>query len=545
VTEREIPEYRAPEYPETYGDIIDWAIRRLEYPENRVFFRLSEGNISVTYADFGRRVDKIANFLRDRGLKKGDHVAIFLPNCLEYAFLYHSLAKCGAVMVPIIQFLRGEPLRYIIDHSDSTYLITSHDLFADKISPYMSSFRRIRGVFFIDKKEDIKSVESILFSEYEKYPSKFEGVETVTGSDIQGIWYTSGTTGPPKGVVIKHKAYIWRAFFFADYFRLGSKSVIYYILPMYHSGYAVLGAPLALAAGCEIIQVLWFSASRFWRDVVNYGVTLTASTGTVIPIMLKQPIAEEEIKGRKTLKLWIGWPVGEEGVVKKRWPDIKFIELYGTTEAPIASVSSFEKPELGNAGPPTIYTDLKLIDTGTSKETSERNKAAEIVYRHKLGPEYIIQEYYKDAEKTKEMIRDGYWFSGDMGMIDDNGNLRFVDRIKDYLRIGGENVSSTVVEEVIRRHPSIREVAVVGVMGDLGHDEMIAHVVLNEGTQLEPGQFFEFCNENMSYFMVPRYLKMRSEIPKTGTLRIEKYKLRQEGTTNAIDRVKLGVKLRR
>jgi crotonobetaine/carnitine-CoA ligase len=314
---------------------------------------------------------------------------------------------------------------------------------------------------------------------------------------------------------------------------------------MYHSGYAVLGAPLALAAGCEIIQVLWFSASRFWHDVVNYGVTLTASTGTVIPIMLKQTVIEEEIEGRNTLKLWIGWPVGDEKVVKKRWPDIKFIELYGTTEAPIASVSRFEKPELGNAGPPTIYTDLKLIDTDTGKEVLEQNRPAEIVYRHKLGPEYIIQEYYKDPEKTKEMIRDGYWFSGDMGMIDDYGNLHFVDRIKDYLRIGGENVSSTVVEEVIRRHASVREAAVVEVTGDLGHDEMIAHVVLNEDMPLEPKEFFEFCNENMSYFMVPRYLKIRSEIPKTGTLRIEKYKLREEGATNAIDRVKLGIKLRR
>ena len=180
MTEREIREYRAPAYPETYGDIIDWAIRRVEDPENKVFFRLSEGNISVTYADFGRRVDKIANFLRDRGLKKGDHVAIFLPNCLEYAFLYHSLAKCGAVMVPIIKFLRGEPLRYIIDHSDSTYLITSYDLFADKISPHMPSFRRLRGVFFIDNKEDIKGVESVLFSDYEKYPPQFEGVDVVT-----------------------------------------------------------------------------------------------------------------------------------------------------------------------------------------------------------------------------------------------------------------------------------------------------------------------------------------------------------------------------
>jgi crotonobetaine/carnitine-CoA ligase len=545
VEERKIPLYKSPEYPETYGDIIDWAVKNVEQPDKKVFFRLSDGKVNVTYASFRRNVNRICNFMKDIGIKKGDHVAVFLPNCLEYAFLYHSLGKCGAVIVPIIQFLRGDALRYILEHSDSTYLITSYDLFSDKILPHMRSFRNLKSIFFIDKQADIKEAQSILFSQYKSYPYEFDPDEQVTGADIQGIWYTSGTTGPPKGVVIKHKAYIWRAFFFADYFRLRSESVIYYILPMYHSGYAVLGAPMAMAAKGEIIQVLWFSASAFWRDVVNYKVTLTASTGTVIPIMLKQSLTNDEIKGSQILKLWIGWPVGDEQVVKDRWPNIKFIELYGTTEAPIASVSRFEQPKLGNAGPPTIYTDLKLIDTKTGLNTIERNLPCEIAYKHKLGPDYIIQKYYKDPEKTKDMIRNGYWYSGDLGMIDDDGNLHFVDRIKDYLRIGGENVSSSVVEDIIRKNPAIKEVAVVGIKGELENDEMVAHVVLNDDMSLGPEDFFEFCNKNMSYFMVPRYLVFRSEIPKTGTLRIEKYKLRKEKVGSAIDRNKLGVKLKR
>ncbi|MFC1895916.1 AMP-binding protein [Thermodesulfobacteriota bacterium] len=545
MAEREMPLYKYPDYPETYGDIVDWAVKRVEDPERKVFFRLSEGEVSVTYAAFARNINQVCNFLKDVGIKKGDHVAVFLPNCLEYAFLYHSLAKCGAVIVPIIQFLRGDALRYILEHSDSTYLITSCELFSDKILQLMPSFRKLTSVLFIDKQVDVKEARSIMFSQYKEYPHDFEPYDRVTGADVQGIWYTSGTTGPPKGVVIKHKAYIWRSIFFADYFRLGSESVIYYILPMYHSGYAVLGAPLALAGGGEIIQVLWFSASTFWEDVVKYKVTLTASTGTVIPIMLKQPLNEEEIKGKDILKLWIGWPVGDEQVVKDRWPSIKFIELYGTTEAPIASVSRFERPKLGNAGPPTIYTDLKLIDVNTGVESDKRNVPCEMAYKHKLGPDYIIQEYYKDREKSKDMIRDGYWYSGDLGMIDDDGNLHFVDRIKDYLRIGGENVSSSVVEDIIRKHPAINEVAVVGIIGELRNDEMVAHVVLNDGMVLDPKAFFEFCNENMSYFMVPRYLVLRSEIPKTGTLRVEKYKLRKEGVDGAIDRIALGIKLKR
>jgi crotonobetaine/carnitine-CoA ligase len=404
---------------------------------------------------------------------------------------------------------------------------------------------KLKRIFFVDHFEETGGIDAGLFSDYKKCPTRFQPLETVTGRDIQGIWYTSGTTGLPKGAVIRHKTYMWRIFFFSSYFRLTPESVSYYILPMYHSGYAVLGAPLVMAVGGEIVQVNWFSASNFWKDVVDYRVTFTASTGTIIPIMLKQPPSEEEAAAKDLLKLWIGWPVGDREAVKRRWPGIKFMELYGTTEVPIAAITSYENPELGSAGPPAPYTDLKLIDPESHKEILETNTVGEIVYRHKLGPDYMIKEYYKDPEKTKEVIRDGYWHSGDLGLLDKNGNLHFTDRLKDYMRIGGENVSSTVVEDAIRKIPEIEEVAVVGVKGDLGHDEMVAHVVLKEGASVDPKKLFRFCNENMSYFMVPRYFVIRTELPKTATSRIEKYKLRNEKLANAIDRVELGVELKR
>lgn len=541
----EVSIYKSPEYPETYGSLLDWAIKRVKDPEKKVLFRFADEDIALTYAEFGRNVNKVCNMLVDLGIKKGDHVAIFLPNCVEYAYLFHSLGKCGAVMVPIIQFVRGESLKYIINHSDSKYLITSFDFFSDKISAIVDSLSKLKIVLFIDKIADINGIQSALFSNYKNYPSEFEPKNEVLGTDVQGIWYTSGTTGPPKGVVILHKAYIYRNHFFSDYFRLTPETVSYFILPMYHSAYPVLGTPLVMPAGAEIVQVKWFSASKFWNDVNKYRVTMTASTGTIIPIMLKQPLTIDEEQGRDQLKLWIGWPVGDKEAVMKRWPKIKFIELYGTTEAPIATVTNYDKPEIGNAGPPALYTDLKMIDPETGQEVLSKNKLAEIAYKHKLGPDYIIKEYYKDPDKTKEMIKDGYWHSGDLGIIDESGNLHFVDRLKDYLRIGGENVSSAVVEDTIRTHPDIAEVAVVGIKGELGHDEMVAHVVPKEGMSIDPKEFFKFCNEEMAYFMVPRYLVIRSELPKTATMRIEKYKLREEKTSNAIDRVQLGITLKR
>jgi len=542
--ELDFPIYKSPDYPETYGELIDWAMKRVKEPDKKVFFKLAE--IEITYSQFAANVNKIANFFHETGIRKRDHVAIFLSSCVEYAYLYHALGKCGAVMCPINPFIRGEPLEYILKHSDSKYLITSKELFSEKIATKIAHLiDGLKCIFFIDDKAEVKGAESVTFSGFSKHSPVFEPEEKVTGDDLQGIWYTSGTTGVPKGAVINHKNYMYRILYFADYFRLTSRDVVYYILPMYHVGYAVWGGPLAMAAGAEIVQVPWFSASSFWKEVVENKATITFSTGTVLPIILNQPVSQEELEGKEQLRVWIGWPVDDPKRVKERWPKIKFMEGYGTTEAPVASIADYENPQFGNAGPPASYTKLKIIDPKTGEECP-RGKVGEIVYGHKLGPDYILLEYYKDPAKTKEMVRDGYWYSGDLGMLDGKGRLKFADRLKDYLRIGGENVSSSVVEGVIRKHPAVMEAAIVEKKGELGHDQIVAHVVPKEGVTIDPKEFFEFCNENMAYFMVPRYLVLRSELPKTGTLRVEKYKLRDEGVgANAIDRNELGVVLKR
>ena len=540
-----IPLYQSPQYPETFGELADWATGRVSDPEKKVLFRMSDDDLAITYSEFRKNINRIANLLEEMGVEGGDHVATFLPNCHEYAYLFHAIGKCAAVMVPIIQFVRGESLKYIINHSDTKFLITTSMLFVDKLAGLVNHLPHLKCIIFIDEIVRIDMPIAVRLLSYQECSTEYTQKVSVSGSDIQGIWYTSGTTGLPKGVMIPHRAYLYRAFYFADYFRLNAQSVNYYVLPMYHSGYPVLGAPLIMAHGGEIVQVRWFSASAFWSDIVKYRVTLTASTGTVIPIMQKQTLSEQEVVGRDLVKVWIGWPVGEEEAVKERWPGIKFIEIYGTTEAPIATVSNFEEPELGNAGPPALYTDLRLVNPESGEDVIAARAVGEIAYKHKLGPDYIIREYYKEPAKTKEMIKDGYWHSGDLGMIDERGYLHFVDRLKDYVRIGGENVSSAVVEDTIRRHPAVAEVAIVGVSNELGHDEMVAHVVLKENVALEPEAFFVFCNEQMSYFMVPRFLVLRSELPKTGTLRIEKYKLREEGVMDAIDRVQLGIVLKK
>lgn len=538
-----IPLYKSPKYPETYGDLIDWIAARMERPQEKVCFRMSDRGDPITYADFQKAIHKISNFLHDLGVVKGDKIAIFLNNCVEYAYLYHAISKCAAVIVPINPFLKAEPLFYILNQCDAKYLITSRGLFSDKIERNIYKLKNISSTMFIDGFFDDNRFKAIDFSQYDRYPSEFSPKHRSTGDDIQGIWYTSGTTGPPKGAVIKNKTYVYRLIYFSKHLVVTSADVSYFALPMYHAAHVMVGK-MAMFAGGETVQVKWFSASNFWKEIVKYNATMTFTTGTIIPILLKSPVTDDEIKGRRQLRMWFGWPVDDPPSVQSRWPNIVFIESYGTTEAPGATMSDPKNPELGNAGNILPFTNLKIVDPETKKELS-KNTVGEIVIGHKLGSGYIVKEYYKDPEKSKEVIKDGFWYSGDLGMVNEKDQLIFIDRIKDYLRVGGENVSSSVVEEVIRKHPAVAEVAIVGKKGDLGHDEIVAYVVPRQGASIDPTEFFLFCNHNMAYFMVPKYLVIRDELPKTGTQKVEKYKLKENIPGDAINRDSLGILLKR
>jgi crotonobetaine/carnitine-CoA ligase len=536
--------YATSAYPQTFGELLDWSLARIPDPETKVYFRLT-GQEPITYGEFARNVGRICNLFVSLGLRKGDHVAIFLPNSMDYAYLYHALSKFGLVMVPLNQFLRGESLSYIIDHADAVALITSRALFDEKIAPVQDALPKIERVLFVDELALDCRAQSSLFADYLQHDTHFVQPEPVSGSDLQGIWYTSGTTGLPKGVSTTQCAYVFRALFYADYFRMKSSEVVYYVLPQYHVAYMVFGGPFAMAAGCEIVQVDWFSASRFWSDINRYNVSVTFSTGTIVPVMLGQPIGDAERQGQAHLRLWVGWPVDDPAALRARWPNTKFMELYGTTEAGNATICDFDHPQLGTAGPPAPYTELQIVDPQTGAERPH-GQEGEIKVRNKLGPDYILRGYYKDPEKTRQTLVDGWWHSGDMGLIDAQGCLRFMARIKDYLRVGGENVSTRVVEKYLCQHPAVAEAAVVGTQNELGHDELVAHLVLKPDAVIDdPTAFFIFCNREMPYFMVPRFLVLQRELPKTATLRIEKYKLQQPLPHGAIDRKQLGIELKR
>ena len=509
----------------TVEEIISHAQKTM--PPEKVLVQMADGE-SLRVREYFDNLNRISNMFVDLGMSKRSNIAVYLTNCIEYSYLYSALGRLGIVIIPINQFLRGDSLIHIINHSDVEFLITSKELFAEKIIPIAGSLDKVRCIIFVGEKAETGQFKTEPFQNFMNFSTEFSQPWEVRGEDIQALWYTSGTTGLPKGAVVTQEGLLYRTSFFANYFRLGSSDTIYFILPMYHQPYFCWGISMAMVGGCTIVNVNWFSASRFWEHVATYKGTVIFSTGTIIPILLKQEIGPHESKGRDLVRLWAGWPIDQPDVVTSRWPKTKFLEAFGLSEYTLASITTYEHPELGTAGPPTPYTEIKICDPETGDEVAS-GKTGEIVMRSKLGPNYMMLGYYKSPEETKRALRDGWCYSGDLGFIDEKGRLHFADRYKDSVRVGGENVPSAELEAIIRKHPKIGEVAVVGVKGEMGHGEIIAHVIVKEEEQLSPQDFFDFCQKEMAYYMIPRYLYFQKEFPKTAMLKIQKFKLREEG----------------
>jgi crotonobetaine/carnitine-CoA ligase len=512
---------------QTMEEIITNAKRN--FGPGRVVLERADGGY-LCMGECLTNLDQISNMLVELGFRKGRNVAVFLPNCLEYSYFYLALGRLGVTLLPVNQFLKGDALSYVLNHCDIEFLITNKELFINAVSPIAGTLEHIGCVLFLDEKVPTgRFGKTALFSDFEKFPDNYKQPWAVEGRDVAVIWLTSGTTGLPKGVVCTQEYLLHRVSYSVDFFNLNPSDVIYFVLPMYHIPFYCWGIPMAMAGGCKVVFVNWFSASKFWEHAAKYKVTMVYTTGTIIPILLKKDMGQYEREARERIRMWSAWPVDQPGVVFKRWPKTQFVSGYGLSEYALATMTIYD-PEDKSEGLATPFTEIKICDPGTG-ETLPAGTPGEIVLRSKLGQGFMMQGYYKSEEATAETIRGGWLYSGDGGYLDERNRLHFVDRLKDSVRVGGENVPSVQVEGIIASHPKIAEVAVAAAKGELGSDELAAHVVLKKGEQLSPEEFFQFCEEKMAYFMVPRYLRIREELPKTTNLKVQKYKLREEGVT--------------
>jgi crotonobetaine/carnitine-CoA ligase len=313
------------------------------------------------------------------------------------------------------------------------------------------------------------------------------------------------------------------------------------MLPLFHIGGQNM-VWMALVSDTTVALAERFSASRFWQDVRAYDATFTLFLGAMIPILHKQPLRHDDHANPLRIALSAAAPrtIWEE--FERRF-DVKIVELYSQTEGGfLLNADAKAEGKVGAMGKPSAGYEMKVVDE--QDRELPPGAVGELIYRPAAGS--ALTEYYKNPEATAEKTRGGWIRSGDLAYQDDDGFFFFVDRKNDFMRRRGENISSFEVEKIINSHPQVLESAAYAIPSELGEDEVMVAVVLQQGAELDPPKLIQYCETHMAYFMIPRYIRVVDTFPKTGTERTMKYQLKSQGVTHDTwDREAAGYTLKR
>lgn len=502
-----------------------------------------------TYADADRHTNRIANGLAALGVKKGDHVGMLVGNCLEFVWSIFALAKLGAVAVPINTAAKGHLLDYFLEHSEVSVLIVE-DALLDRCQGFIKASDRLNTVIVLPDPQQqgdrpAMKVATHRFGDLESDDDSRPDVE-LRYDDPMFLMYTSGTTGPSKGVLAPHSQGLSIGNQLVGAYGYTQEDVLYTCLPLFHGNALWYSLMPAFNCGATLVISPRFSASNFWREIIGCGATQANILGAMANIVMKE-IDRIDTGALKLRQCMVVPALDAEAGRPFRDIGIKLTSLFAQTETFAVTLCGPDVPaeKFGSAGHAHSYTEVAILDDRDWKLPP--GEVGEIAVRPTV-PGIMMKGYFKMPQETLGTMSSLWFHTGDRGYLDEDGFLYFVDRKKDAIRRRGENISAYELEMIVSRHPALHEAAAVAVTSELGEDDVLVCLVKNPGAELDFVELIAFCDRNMPYFMVPRYLHVVDELPKTSSEKIEKYKLRQWAAENMDvlwDREKHGIKLTR
>jgi acyl-CoA synthetase (AMP-forming)/AMP-acid ligase II len=451
----------------------------------------------VTYAELDRLTNRAAHALVGLGVQKGDRVTLALGNSVEYLVAAFGILKAGAVLNPVNPALGERELRYILGHAEPRVVVTD--------APGIAADGRVLGR---------AALEELMARSPETAPAV-----TIAPGDPSTLLYTSGTTGDPKGVLFNHGSMGIGGRHFIEALRLTADDVILAVTPLFH-GNAWGAVQTALHAGGTVAFPAAFHVSEFWPLVHETGATVLYTLGTILAMLLTREPSDAERTSPLRVILGLGSAPIREHVIR-RFGVRHVAECFGSTDAGVVTITPLGAAwRPGSCGPPVPGVELRILDD--AGRLLGPRETGEIAVRSPAR----LASYFHDPEQTALAVRDGWFLTGDLGWLDQDGWLYFVDRKRDVIRRGGENVSSVLIEKALREHPRVVEAAVIGVPDAVLGQEIKAFVVAN-GPVTE-AELREFAAARLARFQIPRLWEFRDSLPKTPTQRVEKYKLRGE-----------------
>ena len=502
-----------------------------------------------SYAGLDGDADRLAAGLTVRiGLAVGDRAAVIMRNSLACVDAWFAMARAGIVDVPVNVAQRGDGLAYVLGQSRSQAVVCDTE-FADRLAEVMPELPELRHVILHRPDGDDSTAPSFGSGvAVHELPSLYHdtapSLPALEATDTAVILYTSGTTGPPKGAMLSHAANLRLTRHTRWLMGYGPNDVLYTAFPLFHINARYTTVTVALEAGARCVLEQRFSAGGFWDTCRAKGVTAFNYMGALLMMLWKQPARPDDADHPVRRGFGAPCPPDIWEPFEERF-GVRLTEVYGSTEVPIVTQNGMASVDLadrriGTAGRPSGLYDMRIVDE--SGDEVPPGVAGEIVVRSRPD-NATFSGYYDMSEATAEAWRGGWFHTGDRGVVDADGYLTFIDRVKDCVRRRGENISSWEVEQAIARHPAVLEAAVVGVPSELSEEEVLACVVLKPDRTLGEVELIEHCAGRMAHFAVPRYIRWMDELPRNASERVQKFQLRAEGLTpNTWDRLAAGAR---
>ncbi|WP_029458462.1 acyl-CoA synthetase [Dietzia alimentaria] len=511
-----------------------WATRHALRNGERIAYIDGVGGVTTTYAELEDRTNRLADALTTLGVQRGDRVAMLLLNSPQMMEIYIAVAKLGAISVPVNFRLHPSEVAYVLEDSGSSFLFYS-TIFADAVDAATAENTRLRTMVAVPTAQERTAGGG-------HYEMLLEGASadrvenSISHEDICVLMYTSGTTGRPKGAMLTHGNFFHNA---VNSMGLGSgigrTDVTVSAAPLFHIGALGVHTLPFLFVGATVVITESFSPD-LWLDAVEHH---RATTAFLVPAMWaaiaqSNSIRDRELSGLRSA-ISGGAPCPITVIHALREYGMEFTEGFGMTEtSPNAACLQPEEvvDHAGSIGRPVLLMDFRIVDEqGYEVPTDE---VGELCVR---GPNVFVGYWGKPAE-TDRALRGGWFHTGDLARRDEQGFYTLVDRKKDMVITGGENVYPIEVEQVMYQHPEVREVAVVGIPDDAWGERVMAVVVRTDGSTLQADELRQWTRERIAHFKAPSEVRFAEELPRTATGKLLKRELRKTytGTGAAVSR---------
>jgi long-chain acyl-CoA synthetase len=495
--------------------------RRAAETPAKIFLYDAHDGRSWTYAEFDAAVNRTADMLAARGVRRGDVVSLLLPNSAEYIIAYFACFKTGALAGPVNSLLKAEEAAYVVGNSKAKVLLY-HSQFGETVAAMRAELPRLAAFEF---DEEITANSNFTDANLDAPAVESSWRELALGRNDEAIIiYTSGTTGKPKGCLLTHGNLLANARQIVDWMKFTPADHLLSLMPLFHMNAVMVTTVAALYAGASSVVSPRFSASRFWQIISDYEVTSFGSVATMLSMLLAtypEGVPADLRTAQLRFAMCGSAPVPAE--VLRRFEETfncLVIEGYGLSESTVRA--TFNPPDARrrpHSCGQSIGCEIKIFDADEKEVPT--GELGEIVLRG----ENIFKGYYENEAATAEAFRGGWFHTGDIGYRDAEGFYYIVDRMSDMIIRGGENIYPREIDELLYKHPAVAAAAAIGVPDQLYGEEVAAFVVLKEGHAASAEELIEFCRAHLADFKCPKTIRFLAELPKGPTGKVLKREL--------------------